>query len=226
MKIKYLSLYGGSPDDGVNRKIMNQVTALIRLGLDVEMIIVTTDNTQFPSYDFLTVHTGRTDGIYVRMQRALKIRKVFKKTIESLDQRSILYYRCSSYFPLYYPINYLKLFRACKIVTEHQTVESEQLKLNRRHLGFLCEKIFGKFIRKQSDAMVGVTNEIAQYHLARAGDLKKPHITIGNGFDVESVNVRKPAPHLTENIHCLCVANFSRWHGADRFLRALPSIMA
>jgi hypothetical protein len=80
-------------------------------------------------------------------------------------------------------------------VTEHQTKELDEFKLSTYNtLTYWSEYLFGKLLRKQSDAIIGVTDEITQYEIARAGDPEKPHLTIGNGFAVQSVPVRQ-APH-------------------------------
>ena len=92
--------------------------------------------------------------------------------------------------PLYYPKNYFKQFRPCKIVTEHQTKELDDLKLTNSTLGYLSDYFLGKLLRKQSDAIIGVTDEITQYEITRARDPEKPHLTIGNGFSIQSVPVR------------------------------------
>lgn len=78
-----------------------------------------------------------------------------------------------------------------------------------------------RYLIRSSDGIVGVTNEITQYKVSRSSDPKKPCITIGNGFDVASVSVRKPLPFAGNELRLLCVANVSRWHGLDRVLHGL-----
>jgi hypothetical protein len=225
LKIKYF-ISGYNSDSGVNKKSFSQVSELSRLGLDIELILVSVEDAHYPSYDFLT--TYRVDNVpkgdfFGWLKCSRKISKVFGETIESLGPDDILYTRYSIPFPLYYPSKYLKRFRTCKIVIEHQAKEIDEFKLNGKNLPYWSEYIFGKFFREQSDAIVGVTNEITQYEIARAGDPEKPHLTIGNGFAVQSVPVRE-APHYTDNdLHLLCVASVSRWHGLDRLLQGLAT---
>ena len=61
--------------------------------------------------------------------------------------------------------------------------------------------------------------------LKRSGKLNKPHITIGNGLDVNSVPIRIAKPYVdTElELHILCVANVSKWHGLDRLLKGMAT---
>jgi glycosyltransferase involved in cell wall biosynthesis len=106
-------------------------------------------------------------------------------------------------------------------VTEHQTIESVELKLNRNNLAVFFDRIFGKSIRKQSDVIIGVTDEITQYEITRTGNLEKPHLTIGNGFDAKSVPLKKTRSFDNNELHLLCVAKVGRWHGLDRILKGL-----
>ena len=225
MKIKYFMLGGQDSDSGVTKKIFSQVSELNQLGLDVNLVLVSIEDVHYPSYNFLT--TYKVDNIPIgnilgRIKRAHKFSKIFGEVIDSLGPNDVLYYRYTSTFPLYYPKNYFKRFRACKIVTEHQTKELDERKLTNSTLGYLSDYFFGKLLRKQSDALIGVTDEITQYEITRAGDPQKPHLTIGNGFAVQSVPVRQ-APHYNGDLHLLCVANVSRWHGLDRLLQGLAA---
>lgn len=220
-------MFGGQDSNGgVTKKIFSQVSELSRLRQDIELVLVSVGDVHYPSCDFLT--TYRVDNVPMgdflgRIKRAREISKIFGEVIDSLSPNDVLYYRYTSAFPLYYPKNYFKLFRTCKIVTEHQTKELDERKLTDSTLGYWSDYLFGKLLRKQSDAIVGVTDEITQYEIARAGEPEKPHLTIGNGFAVQSVPVRE-APHYTDNdLHLLCVANVNRWHGLDRLLRGLAA---
>jgi len=224
MKIKYFMLSDQNSDSGVIKKVFSQVSALNQLGLDAELVLVGIGDVNYPPCRFLTTYSldyVPMEDFFGRIKRAFKVNKLFSETIDSLDSNDILYYRCSSTFPLYYPHNYFRSFRACKIITEHQTRELDEFKLAGNTLNYWSEYIFGKLLKKQSDAIIGVTNEITQYEVARIGDPKKPCLTIGNGFAVQSVPERK-APHYTgDDLHLLCVATVSRWHGLDRLLQGL-----
>ena len=219
-------MFGGqNSTDGVSKKLASQVSELSRQGVSIELVMVSFGEAHYPTNDFLTPY--RVDSVPVndflgRIKRARKISKIFGETIDSLGPDDILYYRYSGAFPLYYPNKYLRGFRTCRIVTEHQTKELDEFKLNNDALAYWSERLCGKLLRKQSDAIIGVTDEITQYEITRAGDLKKPHLTIGNGFAVQSVPLRQ-APHYNSDFHLLCVANVSRWHGLDRLIRGIST---
>jgi len=109
-----------------------------------------------------------------RIKRAHEISKIFDKTIGSLGPEDVLYYRYSGSFPLYYPNKFLRQFRACKIVAEFQTKELDEFKLNNNALSYWSDYLFGKVLREQSDAIIGVTDEITRYEISRSGDPKNP----------------------------------------------------
>jgi len=212
-------------DSGVSRKLLYQVLELSKLGLDIELVLLSIGDFRYPSYGFLKMYQldDVSMGDFLGMiKRSCKIRKIFSETIDSLGSDDILYYRYSTSFPLCYPLNYFLHFRACKVVTEHQTKELDEFRLLGSTFKYWSDYFLGKLLRKQSDAIIGVTDEITQYEISRSGDPKKPHITIGNGFSVQSVPSRQaPLYSGDDDLHLLCVANVSRWHGLDRLLQGL-----
>ena len=228
MKIKYFAYDGQNSTGGVSKKLLSQVSELSRLGGDIELVLVSAGEIHYPPYDFLTtyrVDNVPTGDILGQIKRIYKIRKILSETIDSLDSDDVLYRRYGS-FLLYYPHQYFKRFRSCKIVTEHQSKELDESKLYANNVIYWSERLFGKLLKKQSDAIVGVTDEITQYEIAHTGDPAKSHFTIGNGFAIQSVPVRE-APDYTDNdLHLLCVANVSRWHGFDRLLQGLATYSA
>ncbi|KUL00276.1 MAG: Glycosyl transferase group 1, partial [Methanomicrobiales archaeon 53_19] len=175
-------MFGGqNSNSGVAKKLFNQVSELNRLGLDVELVLVSVGDVHYPPYDFLTaykVNSVPMGDFLGRIKRAREISRIFGKVVDSLGPGDVLYYRYSGSFPLYYPNKYLRRFRACKIVTEHQTKELDEFKLTNNVLSYWSDYFFGKVLRKQSDAIVGVTDEITQYEIVRARDPEKPHLTI------------------------------------------------
>jgi hypothetical protein len=71
------------------------------------------------------------------------------------------------------------------------------------------------------DALVGITNEITRYELSRCGNPQIPHITIGNGFDVQSVPERQAPLFSGTELDLLFVAHIGAWHGLDRLLKGM-----
>ena len=109
-------------------------------------------------------------------------------------------------------------------------MELNELKVNKQNIEtsiyliqVWSEYIFGKFIRKQADAIVCVTDEIAKYQLKYFGTQHKMHLTLGNGFNVKSVSKRLVPLPPNEELHLLCVAIINHWHGLDRLLQGLAT---
>jgi len=235
LKVKY---FVKTPDrdinSGVNKKVISQAANLIDQGVETELILVGTFNpvNRLDLPNFLTLYPlSYVPGgdIFCRIKRFLRVRKLFNDTIQSLGPTDVFYVRMSS--PLFLSrLNSLKRFRGCKLVLEHQTMELNELKMNKQNVeisSFLiqiwCEHIFGKFMRKQSDAIVCVTDEITKYQLKYFGTHHKMHLTLGNGFNVKSVSKRLVTLPSNEELHLLCVAIINRWHGLDRLLQGLAA---
>ena len=224
MKVKYFVLSDNNSKSGVSKKVSSQLSALVQAGLNIELILVAVGNTHCGNLNNSKIYTLDKippKKIIRRIKRVRKINRILDDIIKELNYNDILYLRGLSPFILNYPHNYLRIFRICRIVTEHQTFEREEYKLGNNFLSYISDILFAKILRKNSDALVGVTDEITKYELVLSGNPDKLHITIGNGFDVNSVLLRKPPQFIDNEIHILCVANVSRWHGLDRLIMGL-----
>jgi hypothetical protein len=115
----------------------------------------------------------------------------------------------------------MKKKRKCKIVFEHESLESEEKRINGNYLFLVFDYIFGGSIRRHCDGIVGVTDEITDYQVKRSGDSKKPHITLGNGISVESVPIKTSFSFIDSQLHLLCLANVMKWHGLDRLIQGM-----
>jgi glycosyltransferase involved in cell wall biosynthesis len=154
-----------------------------------------------------------------KLSRQYFAKKYIKEILRNAESDTILYLRYS--LPLFLLPFDLSNKRKCKIVIECNSIELNEQKESGFRLLYLRELILGKEFRKRCDAIVGVTDEITQYQVGRSGNSEKPYITIGNGYDVNSVPVRHPTLFNERELHLLCVANVSHWHGLDRLIRGL-----
>ena len=225
MKIFYTIIFFGKEPSGVQKKIISQVKNLNDLGLPAVLYSLTgndDDSSPLPQVNKILIPNleYHIPTSFFAKKRRIDIRDyAFNNIIETLKADEILYTRIPS--PSRITSKLLKNSRKCKIVIEYQTIEPVERRLNGEYSGLIFDFFYGDDIRKFTDGIVGVTNEITHYQVTRSGDPKKPHITIGNGINVDSVTLRRHVPYSGADLHLLCVANISRWHGLDRLIQGL-----
>jgi len=225
MKLVYTVHFFGKEVSSVQKKILSQVKHLNNLGLISEIYSLTGVDDNFPPIPSVhkiiipDLECYSPKRFFAKMKRIDIRDNSIKRIIETLHSDEILYTRIPS--PSRIISKIVKSPRKCKIVIEYQSVEPNERRLAGDYLFVLYDYFYGGDIRKYTDGIVGVTDQITQYQVSRSGDPNKPHITIGNGFNVDSVNVRKPVPYQGQDLNLLCVANVSRWHGLDRLIRGL-----
>nr|WP_319375694.1 glycosyltransferase [uncultured Methanoregula sp.] len=227
MKLNYVAIFFGNAVSGVQKKLLSQVMCLNYIGLDSEILSITGAEDITPAEQHVrkiiipSLELRSPDTILGKIRRNTLCDNAYKQIIGTLGTGDILYTRKPT--PSRIIRNILKQPRKCKIIVEYQTKERGELWINRSYLGLINDLLYGNAIRRYTDGIVGVTNEITRYELTRSGNPKKPHITIGNGIDVASVSVRTPPRFNGETLNLLCVAYVSRWHGLDRLIMGVGS---
>jgi glycosyltransferase involved in cell wall biosynthesis len=224
MKFRYFLGYVGGNQSGVLKKCISQTDNLRKLGLDAELITVTTPRSTKldPAFIKNTVLNKDIDGrsLISKLGRENEVLKVLERTISSLNLGDILYLRYP--YPVFFTmLHFARRFGACKVITEHNSIDPVEFKLSKDHIQYYSDSIFGDRVRGLSDGIVGVTEEITQYQLKRSRNQQLPHITIGNGIDVGSVKLRSPPDLGAGSLDLLCVANVNRWHGVDRIIEGI-----
>lgn len=226
MKLIYISREDGEMNSGVNLKISAQVHYLSKYGIDAKTYSIIKNGNRNYLIDnknrFLQIPGIKEFlGILGKIYREYKINRTLENLISSLDTGDIIYLR------ILYPSPQLSMIlqktRTCKIIIEYQTIEPLEYRLKGKYWYLLIDSLFGDALRKYTDAIVGVTDEITQYELKRSKEPDKPHFTIGNGFEVDSVPIRNTRPYNNTELHLLCVANVSKWHGLDRLLKGIAT---
>lgn len=225
MKVTYFHIFRGDAESGVNKKVLSQVRALKELDIPTTLLLVAEEGIPVPHDPNISVlrypknkeifHCRAFDILY----REKMVHTYLQQLIASLSHDDIVYMRIP--YPTPFSIKSLSIDRKCKIVIEYQTIEPIEYRKKGMYGYLILDILFGTALRKYSDAIVGVTDEITRYQLTRSRNLAKPHITIGNGFDVSSVPIRTPPPFDGKDFHIICVADVSIWHGYDRLLYGL-----
>lgn len=206
-------------------KILAQVEHLVKQGVDAMAFSICAGKNEHNDSDLirplLIPGTERPKSILGKIYREWHVNNAIKNMIPLFGGNDIIYMRIR--YPSLQLSWILKQPRKCKIVIEYQTIEPSEYRKKKKYWYLLPDLLFGNAIRKYTDAIVGVTTEVTQYQLKRAGTSPKPHITIGNGFDVSSVPVRHPPPFNGDSLHILCVAIVHRGHGLDRLIKGIAS---
>jgi len=109
-------------------------------------------------------------------------------------------------------------------VTIHQSKEPEELRLNR--LGFVFvpyERWVASRTFRRVDGLIGVTREILDFELQRAGR-KIPAFVFSNRKDVASVPAKKRFDFDGCELRMIFLSGvYERWHGLDRLLYAMAA---
>lgn len=224
MHLIYLSTYGGEMFSGVNKKIFSQASHLYKLGIDIRLVLVGGLNKNYPDNNFtqylsLQENFFFTSNLIKKLYRQYLAKQYIKKVIKFSDPSTILYLR--------YPLPVLLLprdlsgQRNCKIVIECNSIEINELKKSKLYFSYLLELLLGEGFRKRCDAIIGITDEITAYQIKRSGNPDIPHMTLGNGFEVNAVPIRQTPTNCGSNLNIICVADIAVWHGVDRLIQAI-----
>ena len=223
--LKYVIVSDNNLNSGVLKKARYQVDTLNILGIRSQLIIVTEEKEKMeesgPIHFFYFKKLERKT-LLSRLQRARKIRTIISDIIKSLNADDIFYYRAfGSLMFSYYPVTFFRPWRKCKIISEHNSIEIKEALLYKNYISVFQNLAFGNCIIGQSEGIIGVTEEITRYWTGRLFYRKIPHVTIPNGFLVDSVRIRNLPAYTPEELHILFVGNVSRWHGLDRFIQGM-----
>ena len=221
--LKYVMISDDDPDSGKIKKARAQVAALNKTGIISELIIVTqisNKQEKFNDIRFFNLEKPEKENIFSKINRAKKIRRIIAGILKSLNSDDIFYYR-SKYIFWYYPLQFFRPFRKCKIISEHNSIEITQSLLYHAYVAAFIDLLSGNIFIGQSDGIIGVTDEITAFWGRRLFYRNIPTATIPNGFDTQSIDVRTSPPFDSHNIHILFVGNVSRWHGLDRMLQGI-----
>ena len=224
MRVIYFSTFGGERYSGINKKIFAQASDLSKAGVDIDLVLLGGFHNQYPDTTFIRILPVPdkfffTNNLIKRFYRQYLAKQFIKKIIKTSDSSTILYLR--------YPLPVLLMpyelsdRRKCKIVIECNSIEINELKSSKLYFSYLLELLLGEGFRKHCDAIIGVTDEITRYQVQRSGNLKIPNLTLGNGFDVNTVPVRRPPALCGPTLNILCVADVTFWHGIDRLIQGI-----
>jgi len=209
LKIAYLDLSSiYDPNAGYKKKIAKQAAAFRSLGIEVTVLDIALSESGNESWKY----SG--SGII----KTIKRRKMLLDKCEEL----IISHKIDAIYARYpggdsafakFASKYGRL-----IITEHQSLELQEMRINKMWLRYISESIYGASLLRNVAGLVGVTKEICNYELKRSRDLNKHCLTNGNGIEVSSVPIRKIPVFDGKNLELLSVTQAAKWHGLDRLI--------
>ena len=215
MKIAHINYIPYDNQIGVNKKIEAQAKAAIKVGLDIDFIILNS-----------FIEKQEENLIYKKINESILIKKLFRFNIidKYVELKKydylILRYSDMDFSSLQFIFKY-----GNKVITEHHTDElAEILTSNSIFSGrYLIERFFAPLFLKKSKAFIGVTNEIINVELNKCKCNKKT-LLMSNGADVESIKFTKFKPFDGKELNIIFVASFfASWHGLNKILDNLIS---
>jgi len=216
MRIAYLDLSSvADPSAGYKKKIAAQIRAIETLG--VEAILIDIANSS-PINDNEKEQLAGS-SILRTLRRRKKLLKICAEQIE-LGLVDLVYARYPGGDNVFH--RFTEIYGDL-IVSEHQSIETKELRTARKVARLFSEEIYGKKVLKNIAGIVGVTKEICNHEVARSEIPDKPYLVSGNGIDVGSVPLRTPPEFDGKNLDLLCVAQVAKWHGLDRLIRGMDA---
>jgi hypothetical protein len=205
---------------GVEKKLSAQARAIDDLGLDMDVFYFNINN----RFQGKGIHSCSYWEGPLRQRLAVLQRYAAVPRFVDTDRYDVLVLRYSggdfSCFSRFIRNN------RGRLVTEHHTKELPEAytyatTFPQKMLTVFMERVLGPRIIKRSAGLIGLTDEIREYELERAG-VNIPACTVANGASVQDIPFSKHAPYNGEVLNLLCLANeFSAWYGLDRVLSGL-----
>ena len=223
MRLYYIAVVYDSIRSGVGQKIIAQLNAMQRNGVNATLFYFTaTDigDVNLSGVNIVRLPVNSSVG-YLNIGKLCVGRFVADYLRDRLLNRmppGIVYFR---YHP---PDAYtLRVFHALalrgfKLVTEHQTKEVDEYLLQRSYSKAMLEFMYGRRLGRYLSGMVAVTHEVLSYQMKVRGKL--PAIVLGNGIDVERYPVRRMSMERYP-LRLLFVGRIQRWHALDRLLKGM-----
>ena len=228
MKVTYITydsnaILSNSGKSGVIKKIFAQLSALQKLGVCSELVIMhrylPANLPEGSKMRFIEARTAPYKNIWEKIRSSTDIAEAIGKEIKSSDGNAVIYIR--GLLPTPKMVRALRKRRKCLVVFELQSfVEREAALRSSWETVFAMKLFYGKVLR-YADGIVGVTNEIALHYFKMSKRRNLRYLVNGNGIDVESVPLREPPVFDKKNLDLLCVAQVAKWHGLDRLIRGM-----
>ncbi len=209
MKILYVA-FAGTEQRGVHRKIAEQVSSMRQHGATVSVLAFAESPLAIedPAAPYeITVVQGGGFGQVGRARAMTMCREAVARFAPD-----VVYMR----YPIY-DAHVLSFTRDVPVVFELQTIFAHEATAE----AAAVEAAWAIQVLPYAAGLVGVTQEILDHELARAG-LTIPGHRMPNGADPATIPLTVHEP-VGDRIDVLCVASFHPWHGIDRLVVGLAA---
>jgi len=201
MRIAYVTEWDTGSEDGVLKKITEQIRSWLNEGHETKL--------------FALSKTGKVwDGLRDLPKEFIFSPRVrysifrFKDIVKKVEhwKPDIVYLRSMMYYP-----SHEKLLNL-PVVVEINTKEISEIKASSKLWAFYTLVTRGRILSR-SRGIVAVTNEIAQ----DVKRFKQPTIVISNGVNIEAYPELPPATNLSPRLVFIGSVN-ARWHGLEKII--------
>lgn len=209
-KILYLS-FNSDKEIGVYKKINFQEKAIKKLNDKLYRTYV--QNNYFYINDIKLNKYSIEKGTILKVIRKVETFFILRKIREYIKEKKITiiyirYYRSNALFLNF--LKYIKKIYSIKIILEIPTYPYDR-EVNKINISLFIDKMYRKNLYKYVDKIVTYSEDKIIWNI--------PCINISNGIDLEEINLIEKNTH--NGINFISVANYSFWHGIDRFLYSL-----
>jgi hypothetical protein len=207
---------------GIENAMAGQARAAVETETPLDVIVVNATRSERAN-GVLYVRHARVPDRLRRLSRLLKARLL--ASVRELDVYDVIFLRYPTAVDLD-PLRFVRSARA-RVVTVHHAKEVNEQLVSSRSPGLLAraglEYVQGQRVVRSVDGIVGVTDEIRDYQVARAGRFV-PSRTVANGIDVRAIPNTGFIPYAGGELRIVLLSSsHAPWHGSDRLLAALRS---
>lgn len=204
---------------GIDNAMSGQAQAAEQTGTPLDVIVVNaTGEGKAKGVRYLRHHALRSRGTLSRLMKARLL-----SSVAELQSYDAIFLRWPTGVDLD-PLHFLRRTRARVATVHHAKDFDEQLAMSRAPsmlARIALAYVQGRRILRSVDGVVGVTDEIRDYHIKMAGRAL-PARTVANGIEVAAIANTGFVPYDGHELRLVVLcSSYAVWHGVDRLLAGL-----
>ncbi|MBW8350263.1 glycosyltransferase [Bacillus sp. IITD106] len=203
MKIAYIAQIEISKENGVLKKVADQVEIWSKEGNEVKLFVLAKEQNIWEGLNNINLEVFELGNFGARLNS-------FQKLVDKIEEWNpdLVYLRFMFYLP---PLK--KLLKNFRVVVELNTDDIKEFKITLSKLKYYYHIFTRKFIFKYSSGVICVTNEIAR----TVSCYNKPTLVIGNGINLSQFCRSMKIKENREDTNIVFIGtNNNPWHGIER----------